>query len=191
MQISKYGLEFIKNLEGVVPCAYLCPAKKLTIGIGHLCKPNDGYLFGKRIEDLRDDILKNGKKFKKGYITKNGRKIFFYIPTSKNVMEITQITNYHITYLLKKDIQEYIDCINDIGKILTQNQFDSLVCFCYNIGKTAFKRSELFRKLKLGNFELKDEFLKWNKITDHKTKQKLVSKILVKRRLLEWELFNK
>lgn len=35
MEISKKGIDLIKNFEGFKPYAYLCPANILTIGYGH------------------------------------------------------------------------------------------------------------------------------------------------------------
>ena len=47
---------------------------------------------------------------------------------------------------------------------LSQNQFDALVSFVFNVGATAFTHSTLLKKLKSGDFDgAADEFLRWNK----------------------------
>ena len=52
-------------------------------------------------------------------------------------------------------------CRDDIS----QNQFDALVSFCYNVGSTALKSSTLLKKVNANpnDPEIKFEFLKWNR----------------------------
>lgn len=57
---------------------------------------------------------------------------------------------------------------NDVQKLvkvkLTQNQFDALVSFAYNVGSRALSTSTLLKKLNAGdNKGAADEFLRWNK----------------------------
>jgi lysozyme len=49
--------------------------------------------------------------------------------------------------------------------ILTQNQYDALTSFIYNIGSGAFSKSTLFKKVKANPSDpvIRNEFLKWNK----------------------------
>jgi lysozyme len=68
---------------------------------------------------------------------------------------------------------------------LTQNQFDALVDFVFNLGEKALKSSTLLRLLNSGLFLLaSQEFMKWNhdngKVIDG----------LTKRRRAEMFLFN-
>lgn len=46
---------------------------------------------------------------------------------------------------------------------LTQNQFNALVSFCYNLGSGALKQSTLLKKVNANpnDITIKDEFLKW------------------------------
>lgn len=47
---------------------------------------------------------------------------------------------------------------------LTQNQFDALVSFIYNVGSTAFRKSTLLRLLNTGDYKgAADQLLRWNK----------------------------
>ena len=43
MNISQNGLEFIKKYEGFQSKPYLCPARKLTIGYGHVISPHEQF----------------------------------------------------------------------------------------------------------------------------------------------------
>lgn len=67
--------------------------------------------------------------------------------------------------LLSKDMIKFEDVINTYVKVkLTQNQFDALCCFTYNVGSGNFKSSTLLRKLNLGDYAgAAGQFLVWNK----------------------------
>lgn len=67
---------------------------------------------------------------------------------------------------------------------LTQNQFDALVSFAYNIGRTAFENSTLLKLLNRGEYEAAaEQFEKWNKSGGR------VLNGLTKRRFDEQKLF--
>lgn len=74
--------------------------------------------------------------------------------------------------------------INTLVKVpLTQNQFDALISFLYNIGTYAFKTSTLLRKLNLGLYDaIPGEIHKWDKQTNPRTKELEVCPGLVNRR---------
>lgn len=66
--------------------------------------------------------------------------------------------------LLYEDVLWAEDAVNEQRLNLTQNQFDALVSFVFNVGATAFAHSTLLKKLKSCDFEdAADEFLRWNK----------------------------
>ncbi|HWI48415.1 MAG TPA: glycoside hydrolase family protein [Rummeliibacillus sp.] len=67
--------------------------------------------------------------------------------------------------LLKKDIQKYVDGVNDLVKVkITQNMMDALTSFCYNCGVGALRTSNLLKYLNVGDYKkASDEFIKWNK----------------------------
>jgi len=73
------------------------------------------------------------------------------------------ITIEEATRLLVKDLSAAEDAVNSLVKIkLTQFQFDALVSFVFNVGRGAFARSTLLKKVNAGLFtEAKAEFLKW------------------------------
>lgn len=76
-------------------------------------------------------------------------------------------------------------CINiPVDVPLTQNQFDALVCFVYNVGCSAFHGSTMLRYINAGAFQLAAaEFPKW----DHAGGVEVEG--LRKRRLAEQALF--
>ena len=75
--------------------------------------------------------------------------------------------------------------------ILTQNQFDALVSFAYNVGVGALESSTLLKKVIKNPSDptIRDEFMKWNKVTDPKTKKKIPILGLTKRRQKEADLY--
>jgi len=96
---------------------------------------------------------------------------------------VTKDQAYYLFHLIAAKFEETIN--NNLKKPITQNQFNSLFCFCYNVGQDAFVKSTL---LKLVNINPKDamiakEFLKWSKIN------KVESIGLVNRRMKESALY--
>jgi lysozyme len=66
---------------------------------------------------------------------------------------------------------------------LTQNQFDALVCFIYNVGVGAFRESTLLHQLNSGKYdEVPAQLRRWNKEWDTKKRQFVVNKGLAIRR---------
>lgn len=94
--------------------------------------------------------------------------------------------------LLRDDIERVELIINQLVKVpLSQNQFDALVSFVYNIGGLKFRKSNLLWQLNLGKYEkAAEEFLKWTKAKDPKTGQYVTLPGLLRRRKKELELFN-
>ena len=73
------------------------------------------------------------------------------------------ITMGQATELLRKDLHTAEEAVNSCGVELTQNEFDALVSFTYNLGVGAFQRSTLLKLLKAGNKEAAaKEFPKWS-----------------------------
>ncbi|AYJ76471.1 putative endolysin [Bacillus phage BSP2] len=88
--------------------------------------------------------------------------------------------------MLRDDVQAFVDGVNKALKVsVTQNQFDALVSFAYNVGLGAFRSSSLLEYLNEGRTALAAaEFPKWNK-SGGKVYQGLIN-----RRAQEQALFN-
>lgn len=96
------------------------------------------------------------------------------------------ITRQESYFLLKEDINKFEDAINKYVKVdISQNQFDALVSFAYNVGIANFRLSTLLRKLnKKYYIGASKEFSRWNK-----AKGKVLDG-LIRRRESERVLFN-
>lgn len=98
----------------------------------------------------------------------------------------TTITKEQGQELLKRDVSFAEDCINEyVTAPLTQNQFDALVSFIFNIGCTAFKDSTLLKLLNDNDYDgASKQFLRWNKARGN------IITGLTNRRKREMELFT-
>lgn len=133
-------------------------------------------------------VLEEGKGFSsKSYICSAGKRTIGYghvILPDDNIIE--PITEDQAEDILEKDVMLAENAINKYVKIpLTQNQFDALVCFVFNVGRTNFKTSTL---LKFINEQLWDkipkQFMRW--VYHDKT----LIKGLENRRKIEVRLWN-
>jgi lysozyme len=125
-----------------------------------------------------------------------GLRLEAYLPTPNDVWTIgyghthttkqgQKITEAQAEALLRKDIKWAEEAVNKSVVVpLTQNQFDALVSFVFNVGAGAFGSSTLLRLLNSKDYEgAANQFLRWNK-------QKGVAlKGLTKRREEERKLF--
>ena len=93
--------------------------------------------------------------------------------------------------LFRNTLGQYETAVNRSVKVpLTQNQFDALVSFTYNLGTGALEESTLLVKLNEGNYtEAAAHFLAWDKITDPSSGRKVICDTLVQRRKEESQLF--
>lgn len=112
-----------------------------------------------------------------------------YYPDGKKVTlqdkEITEEKAFEILeFIANKDFGSNI---NKVVKVpLSQNQFDALVSFTYNIGNANFNSSTLLRWLNQGNYkEASMQLLRWDK------SKGIVLNGLTKRRKAEKALFDK
>lgn len=82
----------------------------------------------------------------------------------QELQEGDTVTPEQAKRLLYEDVLWAEDAVNEQRLHLTQNQFDALVSFVFNVGATTFAHSTLLKKLKSCDFEeAADEFLRWNK----------------------------
>ncbi|MGJ1362898.1 lysozyme [Sphingobacterium spiritivorum] len=91
----------------------------------------------------------------------------YYLPSRiKVTLQDKPITEQQATEMLKEVLRGYeSDVLRLVKKPLTQNQFDSLVSFTYNLGATNLSKSTLLRKLNVNPNDpsIALEFVKWNK----------------------------
>ena len=105
---------------------------------------------------------------------------------TKGVYDGMTITQDQAEQMLLSELEEYEGYIKDMVTVpLTQNQFDALVVWVYNLGPTNFRNSTLLKELNAGNYNAAgQEITRWNKAGGK------VLAGLVKRREAEAELFN-
>ena len=105
---------------------------------------------------------------------------------TKGVYNGMTITQEEAEQMLLTELEEYEGYIEDMVTVpLTQNQFDALVVWVYNLGPTNLRNSTLLKELNAGNYNAAStEIKRWNKAGGK------VLAGLVKRREAEAELFN-
>jgi len=156
MKTSEKGKQLLRDLEGLRNYAYADTGGAMTIGIGHLLT---------RQELTTGTIIINGKSINHD---DNG------------------LTNEQCFDLLAHDLAGAEEAVNRFVIVkISQNQFDALVSFVFNVGKTAFEKSTLLIKLNQGKYvEVPAQLMRWNKDGG------VVVKGLTNRRKKEVELWN-
>lgn len=83
----------------------------------------------------------------------------------KGVYAGQRITKDQGIAFLREDLAEAEGHVNDAVKVpLTQNQFDALVAFVFNVGGGAFRKSTLLSLLNQGNYDaVPAQLARWNK----------------------------
>jgi len=96
------------------------------------------------------------------------------------------ITREEADNLLRQDAERVSAQVqNMVTAPLTQNEFDALVCFVYNVGISNFAKSTMLRKLNQQDYDgAANEFDRWTRAAGH------VLPGLVARRQEEKDLFN-
>jgi lysozyme len=90
----------------------------------------------------------------------------FYPSGKKVTMQDKPITQATAMWMLKETANKFS---KDVDKLvtsnITQNQFNALVSFAFNLGSAALGRSTLLRKVNLNpkDTSITQEFMKWNK----------------------------
>jgi lysozyme len=89
--------------------------------------------------------------------------------------------------ILKKDLKSYEKAVSDALKVrVTQNQFDALVSFCYNVGPGNLRKSSVLRYVNAGMIQqVPSRLMLWNKAGGR------ILLGLTRRRAAEGELFRK
>ena len=160
MKISDHGVGKLAQWENDILHVYKDSAGHETIGIGHLL--------------TKSELMS-------GYVKING----------VNVKWVNGLTEQQSFDLCDQDLDpaEYI--VNKLVNVpLTQNQFDALVIFAFNIGSAGFEESSALKSINLKAFDaVPDCMRRWNKITDRKTGAKVFCQGLANRREKEIALF--
>ena len=104
---------------------------------------------------------------------------------TKGVHEGMTITQEQAESMLLEELKEYEGYVEKYVEVeLTQEQFDALVVWVYNLGPTNFRNSTLLKRLNESNFEdVPEQIKRWNKAGG----QELAG--LTKRRASEANLF--
>ena len=130
--------EALKAFEGEELDCYLDPKKKdkvWTVGYGHAC------------QDESDQLPKYG-------VTCNAAGC------------VGSVTSAEALQILKDDFKTFEAAVRDLVFVdITQNQYDALVIFAFNIGKGGFKMSEVLWKLNFGMLSDKEAqvaFTNWH-----------------------------
>lgn len=105
--------------------------------------------------------------------------------STKGVKQGMKITRETAEKMLKDDLVVFEGGVDALVKVpLTQNQFNVLVSFSFNVGMAAFRKSTLLKVLNQGHYDrVPNELSKWVKDNGK------VVQGLVKRRALEAALF--
>lgn len=123
MKIDQAGIEFIKSAEGFKNFIYADSAGLPTIGVGHL---------------LTRDELNSGK------IHIDGKAYKYHEGLPDDVIDRLLLRDLHIAELV----------VNSNVKVkLTQNQYNALVSFAFNVGVGAFRNSTLLKMLNAGDYD--------------------------------------
>ena len=105
---------------------------------------------------------------------------------TKDVYEGQLVIKKTCETMLAEDLEEFEDYVESYVKVeLSQNQFDALVAWTFNLGPGNLSESTMLKKLNEGDYEsVPDEMRRWNKAGGE------VLNGLVRRRDAEAELFS-
>ncbi|QCP49800.1 lysozyme [Trinickia violacea] len=134
MQMSDHGRSLLTQWEGYRNQAYDDGVGVLTIGVGHALTPTEK---------------------SSGALDINGTPVPY----------AGGISDDQVQALLAYDLRKYEGALNDaIATDLTQNQFDALVSFCFNIGVNGFQSSSALSDVNNNNLNaVPDDLRKWEK----------------------------
>jgi lysozyme len=134
MKVSENGLKLLAEWEELRTHEYIDSAGYPTIGVGHL---------------LTKSEIQSGSVVIKGKAVpyKNG------------------LTKQQCFDLFEQDLEPKVKVIKECVKVpLTQEMFDCLVSFVFNVGEGAFKNSTLLKLLNQGQYDqIPDQLKRWNK----------------------------
>ena len=108
-----------------------------------------------------------------------------------NIKPGMTITQDQADKVLLDSLVKYEATVNAVNQVdLSQNEFNTLVCLCYNIGQGAYQNSTLVKELNNSNRKSAlIHFMDFIKIRDPKTGNLVVLEGLINRRRAEQILF--
>lgn len=141
MKVSKELIKMLKHHEGVRYKPYLCPGKLWTIGVGHVMYPQQG-----RIRSTPEGMAQ--------------RAAWPLRPEDNRRWSEEEVDS-----LLAKDVERFErGVLRFIPIKLSQNEFDALVSFSFNLGLGTLQRATLRQALLRGDKKAAMENLrKYNK----------------------------
>jgi lysozyme len=128
MKASKKLLDMLKHHEGVRYKPYLCPGKLWTIGVGHVMYPEQA-----RIPSTPDGMER--------------RKAWPLRPEDNRQWSVEEVDR-----ILAKDVERFErGVLRFIPIKLSQNEFDAILSFAFNLGLGTLQRSTLRQALIRGD----------------------------------------
>jgi lysozyme len=111
------------------------------------------------------DLIKRFEGVKlKAYLCPANVLTIGYGHTGRDVTEGLIISEARAEELLRSDLMRFEDGVRRFAGLCTQNRFDALVSFAFNLGIAAMAGSILVRRHKAGDFAgAANEFPRWNK----------------------------
>lgn len=163
MNFSNNGMNLLKRLEGCVKSGdkHIIYDDKTAQPVGTKKPLPDGATIG------YGHLIKSGEDFRKGI----------------DEARATELLRHDIV-AAERAVRKYV-CVP-----ITQNQYDALVIFAYNLGDANFANSTVVKYINDPQFHsdkyptLKSAWMAWNKSSG----REIVG--LTRRRIQEWELFN-
>ena len=120
---------------------------------------NDGMQLLKELEGFRSKPYLDGAG-----VPTIGYGSTYYKNGTRVSMNDVAISQFEATELLEDLLVHYVRTIDCYTRDdIKQHEFDALVCFAYNVGDGAFKKSTLLKKINANASaeEIKEQFLRW------------------------------
>jgi lysozyme len=159
-------IQVLAAIEGIKLRSYICPAGKLTVGIGHVIFDGDYVM---------EEVLGVSKASEVVSITKDQA----FKMLALDLRRFTQVLRLNL-----RSLDGQLE-VSDFPKL------DALISFMFNVGAQAFITSTLMKKLlaphRYSFEDMAAEFLRWTKATVNGTKRDLPGLII--RRHVERAIF--
>lgn len=214
LALALVGIVSLKNIKlpKIIQTKVTEPSKKiLKQAKTKVTQPITKILPSKRSKGKTSDAMVNHlKQFEslrlKAYKPTKNEKYYTigYGHYGKDVKPDMVITKEKAEELFRNDLKRFENAVNKHVKVdITQNQFDALVSFTYNLGEGALAKSTLLKKLNAGDYiGASEEFKKYDKQTKRDKKGKPIKDAkgktvvetlagLTKRRKYESDLFKR